>query len=160
MLIQNASAPRSDTKLARSQRRRVGTPATPQSSPLVATTGKPTRILIMDDVDSTVPLEFLLHGLGYWKTRVAPSGASGLKMAQDFRPSIVLLSLDLPDMSGYQAAQNLRERTEVRGLRLIALTGDYTHPNRDLAREAGFERYLAKPVSVSSLQRLLRAKLP
>jgi CheY-like chemotaxis protein len=63
-------------------------------------------------------------------------------------------------MSAYQVAQQLRERTEVRGLRLIALTGDYAHAGRDQAREAGFERYLAKPVSSPSLQRLLRAKLP
>jgi CheY-like chemotaxis protein len=42
---------------------------------------------------------------------------------------------------------------------LIALTADFAHAGRDRARQAGFERYLAKPVSVSALQQLLRANL-
>jgi CheY-like chemotaxis protein len=160
MSIQFVSSSDTHEDRARWQRRGGETRHTPRSLPLVGTTGEPTRILIIDDVHSTVPLEYLLHGLGYWKTRVAFSGETGLSMAQDFSPSLVLLALDLPDMSAYQVARQLRERTEVRGLRLIALTGDYAHAGRDLARAAGFERYLAKPVSSSSLQQLLRAKLP
>jgi CheY-like chemotaxis protein len=132
----------------------------PRSLPLVGTNGEPTRILIVDDPDSTTPLEYLLHGLGYWTTRVASRGETALKVAEDFCPSLVLLTLDLPDMNGYQLAQLLRERSELRKVRLIALTGDYEHVGRDRAREAGFERYLATPVSVSDLQELLRADLP
>jgi CheY-like chemotaxis protein len=132
----------------------------PWSLPLVGTTGEPTRILIVDEVNTTGPVEFLLHGLGYWTTRVASCGETALKAAQDFLPSIVLLALDLPDMSAYRVAGQLRERAEGREMRLIALTTDYVHAGRDLAREAGFERYLAKPVSVSALDQLLRANLP
>jgi CheY-like chemotaxis protein len=106
-----------------------------------------------------VPLQRLLRGLGYWTTQVAASGAAALEMAQSFSPSIVLLCLELPDMSAYEVAQQLRDRAETRRLRLIALTGDYAHAGRDEARQAGFERYLAKPVNVSDLQRLVRAKL-
>jgi CheY-like chemotaxis protein len=120
---------------------------------------EPTRILIVDDLQSTVPLEQLLHSLGYSATRVAASGANALEMAQDFSPSVILISLDLPDMDAYDVAQRLRERTDVRRLRLIALTGDYAHDARDQARQAGFERYLAKPVSGTDLQKLLRANL-
>jgi CheY-like chemotaxis protein len=131
----------------------------PRSLPLVGTTGEPTRILIVDDVFSTGPLEYLLHGLGYWTTRVASCGETALKTAQDFLPSVVLLSLDLPGMSAYQVAERLRERAEGRDLRLIALTADYVHAGRDLAREAGFERFLAKPVSGSALHQLLQANI-
>lgn len=132
---------------------------TPSSLPLTATSIEPTRILIVDDVQSAVPLQRLLRGLGYWTTQVAASGAAALEMAQSFSPSIVLLCLELPDMSAYEVAQQLRDRAETRRLRLIALTGDYAHAGRDEARQAGFERYLAKPVNVSDLQRLVRAKL-
>jgi CheY-like chemotaxis protein len=131
----------------------------PWSLPLVGTTGEPTRILIVDDVHTTGPLEFLLHGLGYWTTRVASCGETALKAAQDFLPSVVLLAIDLPDMNAYRVASQLRERADGRELRLIALTVDYAHAGRDLAREAGFERYLAKPVSASALNQLLRADL-
>ena len=132
----------------------------PRSLPLLGTTGESTRILIVDDVYSTGPLEYLLHGLGYWTTRVASCGETALKAAQDFLPSVVLLAIDLPDMNAYRVASQLRERADGRELRLIALTVDYTHAGRDLAREAGFERYLAKPVSASALNQLLRADLP
>jgi CheY-like chemotaxis protein len=134
----------------------------PPSLPLPGKTREPTRILIVivDDADSTAPLEDLLHGLGYWTTKVASCGETALILAQDFFPAVVLLALDLPGMSAYHVAQRLRERTQVPGLRLIALTGDFEHAGRDLAREAGFERYLAKPVSVAALQQLLRAGQP
>jgi CheY-like chemotaxis protein len=129
----------------------------PLSVPLVGTTCEPTRILIVDDVHTTGPIEYLLHGLGYWTTRVAVCGETALKMAQDFSPSVVLLGLDLPDMSAYRVATLLRDRAAGRELRLIALTADYAHTGRDLARQAGFERYLAKPVGISALHQLLRA---
>jgi CheY-like chemotaxis protein len=129
----------------------------PISLPIVGTTGEPTRILIVDTANSTGPLEYLLHGLGYWTTRVAACAHTALQTAEDFLPSVVLLALDLPDMSAYRVAERLRERAEGRDLRLIALTADYLHSGRDLARQAGFERFLAKPVSVSALHQLLQA---
>jgi protein-histidine pros-kinase len=78
-------------------------------------------------------------------------------MAQDFSPSVVLLALNLPGMSAYRVATLLRDRAAGRELRLIALTEDCEHTGRDLARQAGFERYLAKPVDISALQQLLLA---
>jgi CheY-like chemotaxis protein len=125
----------------------------------IDTSLEPTRVLIVDDVQSTVSLELLLHELGYWTTRVAVNGATALEIAQKFSPSIVLLSLDLPDMSAYHVAWRLRDMSELRRVRLIALTGDYEHTYRDLARRAGFERFLAKPVSGAALRGLLRASL-
>jgi CheY-like chemotaxis protein len=127
----------------------------PLSLPIVGTTGEPARILIVDDVFSTGPLEYLLHGLGYWTTRTALCGEIALELAQEFLPSVVLLTLELPDMSAYRVAAQLRDRAVRRDLRLIAMTGDHAHTSRDLARQAGFERYLAKPVTVSALHQLL-----
>ena len=127
----------------------------PLSLPIVGTTAEPTRILIVDDVFTSGPIEYLLHGLGYWRTRVAVCGETAVKLAQEFLPSVVLLALELPDISAYRVAAQLRDRGAERDLRLIALTGDYAHANRDLARQAGFERYLAKPVTVSALHQLM-----
>jgi CheY-like chemotaxis protein len=129
----------------------------PLSVPIPATTGDPARILLVDDAQTTGPLEYLLHGLGYWTTRVAVSGEIALGMAHDFAPSVVLLALDLPDMSSYSLAMQLRDRAGRHALRLIAMTGDSAYPGRDLARRAGFERYLAKPVNSDALNQLLRS---
>src|SRR3954454_901982 len=107
------------------------------SAPVLATTGEPTRILMVDDVHTTGSLEHLLRDLGYWKTEVAPSGAAALQLAQGFLPSVVLLALELPDMSAYRLATQLRRQAAGRKLRLIALTDNYAYTSRDLARQAG-----------------------
>lgn len=119
---------------------------------------KPARILVVDDIHTTGKLVYHLHRLGYWTTRSADSGETALPLARDFLPSVVLLAVELPDMSAYRLAMRLREQAAGRELRLIALTHDYTHTGRDLARQAGFERYLAKPVSVLTLNELLHTR--
>lgn len=130
----------------------------PLSMPLAAAGGQTTGILLVDDLFTTLPLVYLLHTLGYCATRSASCGIAALNLAQDFSPSIALISLQLPDMSAYRVAVQLRSQARGRKIRLIALTSDHLHAARDLARQAGFERYLAKPVDAAALQQLLRSQ--
>lgn len=117
---------------------------------------EPVRILIVDDdIKSSSSLEFMLRASGYPETRVAYSGHAALAIATDFHPSIVLLELALLDMSGYEVARMLRGRAQSRDLRLIALTSSREHAGRELARVAGFERYLLKPVAAPDLVGLI-----
>ena len=119
---------------------------------------EPLRVLIVEsDVLSTSgSLQLMLHASGH-ETRVASSGAAALAVAAEFYPSVVLLELELPDMSGYDVARLLREHAQTHELRLIALTFSRAHAGRELARVAGFERYLLKPVAAVDLAELLRA---
>src|SRR5579862_3568309 len=108
----------------------------------------PVRILIVDsDISSSDSLELMLHASGYSETRVAYSGHAALAIAAEFQPAVVLLELNLLDMSGYEVARLLRGRAQSHDLRLIALTWSREHEGRELARVAGFERYLLKPVT-------------
>ncbi|HYM43978.1 MAG TPA: response regulator [Steroidobacteraceae bacterium] len=117
----------------------------------------PLPILIIDnDVSSASSLELMLHAAGYPETRVAYSGHAALAIAADFEPAVVLLEVDLLDVNGYALAQALRERARTRKLRLIALTTRRGHEGRELARVAGFERYLLKPVAALDLSNLLK----
>jgi CheY-like chemotaxis protein len=105
------------------------------------------RILIVDiDMKSSHSLEILLQAFGYSQTRVAYSGHAALAIAEDFQPSVVLVELNLLDMSGYELARLLRENAPNRDLRLIAMTSSREHAGRELARVRGFERYLCKPL--------------
>jgi PleD family two-component response regulator len=116
----------------------------------------PVRILIVDnDMSSSNSLELMLQASGYSQTRVAYSGHAALAIAADFQPSLVLLELNLLDMSGYELARLLRKRAPSQDLRLIALTSSRGHEARELARVRGFERYLCKPVAPLDLSRLL-----
>ena len=115
------------------------------------------RILIVDDdIESSTSLELMLNASGYSETRVAYSGHAALAIAAEFQPSVVLLELSLLDMSGYEVARLLRERAQSHDLRLIALTSSRELAGRELARVAGFERYLLKPVAALDLAGLLQ----
>ena len=113
------------------------------------------RILIVDDdVDAADSLASLLQSDGYGDARVAYSGGSALALAVEFVPTVLLVDLDLPDMSGYDVARQLSQHPQLQGLRLIALTASSEHPGRELARAAGVERYLSKPVRSAELAEL------
>jgi CheY-like chemotaxis protein len=114
------------------------------------------RLLVVDnDMDSADSLELMLHASGYAQTRVAYSGHAALAMATQFHPDVVLLDLGLLDMGSYELGQLLRERAQLRHVRLIAVTESRQHAGRDLARNAGFERYLLKPIDAADLTTLL-----
>jgi len=116
------------------------------------------RVLIVDeDMRSSASLRSMLVDLGYQYTRAAYSGKRALVLASEFSPTVVLLDIDLPDMSGYRLAHMMRTHTEahVRRLRLIAVA-DRWYASRELVRAAGFQGCLAKPVRRSALSSLLR----
>jgi len=118
---------------------------------------KPVRILIVDnDISSSSSLEATLHASGYSEIRVAYSGHAALAIAAEFQPSVVLLELNLLDMSGFEVARLLRGQARGHDLRLIALTPSREHAGRELPRPrmGGFERYLLKPVAAAELASL------
>jgi two-component system, chemotaxis family, CheB/CheR fusion protein len=113
------------------------------------------RILIVDgNVAAANALASLVEAAGHGEARVASSGQAALALAVTFVPTVVLLSLDLPDMSGYHVARHLSQHPRLQNLRLIALTGSSEHPGRERAREAGFERYLIDPPDAAELDEL------
>ena len=113
------------------------------------------RILVVDDdVEAADALASLLQSNGYGDARVAYTGATALALAVEFVPTVLLVDLDLPDMSGYDVARHLSQHPQLQNLRLIALTASSEHPGRELAREAGIERYLSKPVGPAGLDDL------
>jgi CheY-like chemotaxis protein len=118
---------------------------------------KPVRILIVDnDISSSSSLEAMLHASGYSEIRVAYSGHAALAIAAELQPSVVLLELNLLDMSGFEVARLLRRQAQGHDLRLIALTPSREHAGRELPRPrmGGFERYLLKPVAAAELASL------
>lgn len=113
------------------------------------------RILVVDDdADAANALASLLQSSGYGDARVAQTGATALALAFEFIPTVTLMDLDLPDMSGYDVARQLSQHPRLQNLRLIALTTSSERRGRELAREAGVERYLSKPVSPADLDEL------
>jgi CheY-like chemotaxis protein len=129
------------------------TPSAPHDT--AGARGEMPRILIVDDdVGAADALASLLQSTGYGDARVAYTGATALALAGEFVPMVALVDLELPDMSGYELARHLSQHPQLQTLRLIALTADSDHAGRELAREAGVERYLIKPVGSADLAEL------
>ena len=117
------------------------------------------RILIVnEDLRSADSLKCTLRELGYHTTLTAYSARRALDAAADFSPSVALLDLELPDMTGFQLAQKLRSHLLgcVRRVPLLAIAERLVFGNRELARAAGFVGCLTKPVMPMELNRMLR----
>jgi CheY-like chemotaxis protein len=118
-------------------------------------------ILIVDhDVESARTLGRLLRRWGYRNVRCEHSASAALESAVGLSPDIVLLDIELPDMSGYELALVLHQHPRLQSMRLIALTNSGDHPGRERARASGFERYLVKPVTAAALREILNTPPP
>jgi DNA-binding response OmpR family regulator len=72
-------------------------------------------------------------------------------------PTVAVIDIGLPDMTGFEVARGLREKARGRALFLVALSG-YTTPDfRENADDAGFDHYFAKPMSIDDLYACLAA---
>lgn len=113
------------------------------------------RILVVDDNhDAASSLAMLLRVLGN-DVQTANDGPTALQIIESFAPSVVLLDLGMPVMSGYEVAQRLRELPQARNITLVALTGWGQEEDRRRTQEAGFDQHLVKPVNLDALQVLL-----
>ena len=112
-------------------------------------------VLVVDDNrDVGDSLVMLLELLGM-DVRVAYDGPSALESAVGFKPEIVFLDLGMPKMDGYETARRLRQLSNGRDVRLVALTGWAQSDDRRRTREAGFNEHLTKPVDLDLLSEVL-----
>lgn len=113
------------------------------------------RVLIVDDNrDSAKTLAMLLQMTGY-ETETAGDGASALESTASFLPQVVLLDIGLPDMTGYEVCQQLRQLPLDPQPRIVAVTGWNEDVVREQGGEACFDGHLAKPVDFKLLQKVM-----
>ena len=112
---------------------------------------RPKHILIVDDYPDALDIWTLyLRALGY-EVSTAADGVSAIVKAEQLQPDLVVLDLELPGISGFEAARRLRRSPATQDIPLIAATG-YSHQRQlSMAREAGFDQVLVKPVEPESL---------
>ncbi len=113
------------------------------------------RVLVVDDnADAAEGLADYLRALGH-HVRMAFDGATALEEAALLRPDVAFLDIAMPQMDGYEIARRLRARAEFSSCVLVALTGFGQESDRQLAREAGFDDHMVKPIDVEKVRRLL-----
>jgi PAS domain S-box-containing protein len=118
------------------------------------------RVLVVDDnEDAADSLGMLLQFLGA-EVKVVHSGEAALLAIPEFKPSVVLLDIGMPGMSGLEVARRMREDPVARGCTIVALTGWGQREDRRRTREAGFDYHLVKPADVDALQSILSLQPP
>lgn len=132
--------------------------AAPALLPAPATVAPPPRrwriLIIEDNQDAARTLTELLRLTGH-EVELAFDGESGLALAQHFKPEVVISDIGLPGLDGYAVARQMRRNPALKGVYLVALSGYTDEQARSRGAEAGFDRYLFKPVGLNELEELL-----
>jgi CheY-like chemotaxis protein len=103
------------------------------------------HILIVDDYPDALDMwAIYLRAVGY-EVSTAGDGLAALAQAERLHPDLIVLDLELPRISGFDVARQLRANPETEHIPLIAATG-YSHVTQlDRARDAGFDLIVVKP---------------
>jgi CheY-like chemotaxis protein len=111
-------------------------------------------LVIEDNPDAREMLAELLQLEGH-ETRVACDGRSGIVALQGFRPDVILCDVGLPDISGYEVMQQIRQLAGGSSIFSVALTGYAQPEDVQRATDAGFDAHLPKPPSIERLREVL-----
>lgn len=114
------------------------------------------RILLVEDEEAVADSLATLLRLQNHEVKIVFRGGQTLEAIREFHPELVLLDIGLPDISGYEVAQRLRQEPGLETLPLVALTGYGREEDVQQAQASGFDRHLLKPASLETLQTLLR----
>ena len=117
------------------------------------------RILIIEDEeDLQMVLQYSLQKEGY-QVDVAGTGLEGLKKMKAKKPSLLILDLNLPDMSGLDVCKQIRSDKDFQDLAIVMLTAKSQENDRVRGFEVGADDYVSKPFSTRELILRIQALL-
>jgi PleD family two-component response regulator len=110
------------------------------------------RILVVeDDFDISNMLRIYLNGQGY-TVEVAPKGGEALSATKKQLPNLIVLDINLPDMSGYDVCRELRTTTRTSHIPIIFLTQKDERSDKLIGLELGADDYITKPFDIEELK--------
>ncbi|MBK1837952.1 response regulator [Azospirillum sp. YIM B02556] len=115
----------------------------------LATDGKPTKtVLIVEDNELNMKLFHDLleaHGYGTLQTR---EGMEAMRLARQHRPDLILMDIQLPEVSGLEVTRWIKDDPELRSIPVVAVTAFAMKGDEEKIRQGGCEDYVSKPISV------------
>ena len=114
------------------------------------------RVLVVDDHSMSLELVTALLEQEGNQVLAATSGEVGLRLAAAERPDLILMDLQLPGMTGYEAIRRLKADPVTAAIPVLALTGSAMRGDDLKVREAGADGYLTKPLDAGAFRETLR----
>jgi len=106
------------------------------------------KVFIVEDNELNMKLfRDLVEASGY-ETVVTRSGMNALELAREHRPDLILMDIQLPEISGLDVIRQLKADFELRAIPVIAVTAFAMKGDEERIREGGCEGYMSKPISV------------
>lgn len=134
-------------------------PEEPPAHPAAAPGPGQAKALVIDDDPNICKIVAELIGDCGHHALVAQDAASGLKLAREIKPDLILLDLQMPGQNGFELLEALRRESDTVHLRVIILSGENDDASVRRAQSLGVNAYLLKPFPLSSLMHLLRQHL-
>ena len=106
-------------------------------------------VLIVEDNDLNMKLfKDLLEAHGF-ETLQTKDGKQALKMAKEHRPDLIIMDIQLPEVSGLEVTSWIKNDDDIKHIPVIAVTAFAMKGDEEKMREGGCEAYIAKPISVA-----------
>jgi PAS domain S-box-containing protein len=130
-----------------------------QQEPQLGTGVKQLVLYVEDNPANVLFMKDLLEGFDGIELIIAPTAEIGVELARAKKPAVVLMDINLPGMSGVDALREMKADPACAEIPVIALTAAASERDRQRGQEAGFYRYLTKPVQVDELEAALESVL-
>jgi two-component system, cell cycle response regulator DivK len=119
----------------------------------------PKKILIVEDNELNMKLfHDLLEAHGY-ETLQTQEGLKALDIAREHKPDLILMDIQLPEVSGLEVTKWLKADDELASIPVIAVTAFAMMGDEERIREGGCEAYISKPITVSTFLETIRKYL-
>jgi PAS domain S-box-containing protein len=131
-----------------------------KESALAGPHGPHYQVVYIEDNPSNIAfMEDLITDFERVELVTAPTAEIGIELIRARQPHLIIMDINLPGMNGFEATRRLREIPETRGIPIVALSAAAMVHDRGRVAEAGFYRYLTKPVKVDELAGVLEELL-
>ena len=104
-----------------------------------------TILIVEDNLLNRKLVEAILKPIGY-RLLTAVDGEEGIEVATREQPDLILMDLQMPKVSGYDATEVLKSQPETAHITIVALTAHAMEDERERAMAAGCDGYITKPV--------------
>ena len=117
------------------------------------------KVLIVEDNELNMKLfHDLLDAQGY-ETLQTREGLEALSLAREQRPDLILMDIQLPEISGLEVTKWLKADDELSSIPVVAVTAFAMKGDEERIRQGGCEAYISKPISVSGFLETIRQLL-